>query len=179
MRMRCRAEAAEQRTMECSEKLRAEIAQLQGELSRRAHTHLRTCMYSTARSNYINTLERALHIHRWLLEYKGLERCTRGTKQHKDKPTALAINQSMQEPRLVPHDLPYKWSGSAARHGNGNVTRSQDAGAAGRGPHSQPYVCHTAAAAWLAGAGQWTACRGPLVWCAAVSVALCCTTDSE
>lgn len=38
MRMRCRAEAAEQRTMECSEKLRAEIAQLQGELSRRAHS---------------------------------------------------------------------------------------------------------------------------------------------
>ena len=76
-RMPGRAEAAEQRTMECSEKLRAEIAQLQGELSRRAHSPA-----------YLGGFP---PWGEWLLHMESLERCMGGNSStsYNDKPNAL------------------------------------------------------------------------------------------
>jgi hypothetical protein len=179
MRMHSRAEAAEQRTMECSEKLRAEIAQLQGELSRRAHSpaYLRVL---NCKCLIASMLLKATWVFTSGCKYRSLETCTRGASsiQSKYTPKTLAIHEPLQELRLAAF-IYNGCSGSAARHDICNKICLQDAGAAGRGPHSQPHVRHTADAARLAGAGWRTACRGPLVWCGIVSGALSYKIDSE
>lgn len=73
----------------------------------------------------------------------------------------------------------HRSSRSAARRDNCNRICLQDAGAAGRGPHSQPHVRHTADATRLAGAGRRTACRGPLVWCGVLTAKLAYRSASE